>query len=121
MERTELTSSPPQLRTALVCRLQVLTPLSLLVNITAVLVCSVAVTPGIRTSGACLSPDETDFAILFSYTEDIEKMYPSSISPKPLLVATYLLLVYVGQVGYCILLVMAKKQETKVRIRKHQS
>ena len=30
-------------------RLQVLTPLSLLVNITAVLVCSIAVTPGIRT------------------------------------------------------------------------
>jgi len=65
------------------------------VNITAMLVCSVAVTPGIQ---------------------DIEKMYPSSISPKPLLVATYLLLVYVGQVGYCILLVMAKKQETKKTI-----
>ena len=29
-------------------RLQVLTPLSLLVNITAVMVCSIAVTPGIR-------------------------------------------------------------------------
>lgn len=85
------------------------------------LVCSVAVTPGIRTSGARPPPDEIDLVILFSYTEDIGKMYPSSISPKPLLVATYLLLVYVGQVGYCILLVMAKKQETKVRIRKCQS
>ena len=42
-------------------------------------------------------------------------MYPSSISPKPLLIATYLLLVYVGQVGYCALLVMARKTETKVR------
>lgn len=42
-------------------------------------------------------------------------MFPSSISPKPLLIATYLLLVYVGQVGYCILLVMARKPETKVR------
>ena len=36
-------------------RLQVLTPLSLLVNITAVLVCSIAVSPGIRTSGATLN------------------------------------------------------------------
>ena len=42
-------------------------------------------------------------------------MFPSSISPNPLLIATYLLLVYVGQVGYCILLVMARKPETKVR------
>ena len=45
-------------------------------------------------------------------------MYPSSISPKPLLIATYLLLVYVGQLGYCILLVMARKRETKVRSQK---
>ena len=45
-------------------------------------------------------------------------MYPSSISPRPLLIATYLLLVYVGQVGYCILLVMARKKETKVRDRR---
>ena len=45
-------------------------------------------------------------------------MYPSSISPKPLLIATYLLLVYVGQVGYCILLVIARKAETKVRNQK---
>ena len=42
-------------------------------------------------------------------------MFPSSISPKPLLIATYLLLVYIGQVGYCILLVTARKPETKVR------
>jgi hypothetical protein len=97
----------------LVCRLQVLTPLSLLVNITAVLVCSMAVTPGIRTSCAWLSADEIDS--VFLHTEDIEKMFPSSISPNPLLIATYLLLVYVGQVGYCILLVMARKPETKVR------
>jgi len=47
--------------------------------------------------------------------EDIEKMFPSSISPNPFLIATYLLLVYVGQVGYCILLVTARKPETKVR------
>lgn len=93
MEDLPLDANHPAVRDYLaLIRLQVLTPLSLLVNITAVLVCSVAVTPGIQ---------------------DIENMYPSSISPKPLLIATYLLLVYVGQVGYCILLVMAKKQETK--------
>jgi len=44
-------------------------------------------------------------------------MYPSPISPKPLLIASYLLLVYAGQVGYCILLVLARKPETKVRGR----
>ena len=46
-------------------------------------------------------------------------MFPSSISPNPLLIATYLLLVYIGQVGYCILLVTARKPETKVRHQTH--
>jgi len=98
MEDLPLDTNNPAVRDYLaLIRLQVLTPLSLLVNITAVMVCSIAVTPGIQ---------------------DIEKMYPSSISPKPLLIATYLLLVYVGQVGYCILLVLARKSETKKTITK---
>jgi len=98
MEGLPLDTNNPAVRDYLaLIRLQILTPLSLLVNITAVLVCSIAVTPGIR---------------------DIEAMYPSSISPKPLLIATYLLLVYVGQVGYCVLLVMARKAETKKTITK---
>ncbi|KAF9645230.1 hypothetical protein BDM02DRAFT_3120522 [Thelephora ganbajun] len=96
MENLPLDTSNPAVRDYLtLIRLQVLTPLSLLVNITAVLVCSIVVTPGIQ---------------------DIEKMFPSSISPKPLLIATYLLLVYIGQVGYCILLVTARKPETKKTI-----
>jgi len=98
MEDLPLDANHPAVRDYLaLIRLQVLTPLSLLVNIIAVMVCSVAVTPGIQ---------------------DIENMYPSSITPKPLLIATYLLLVYVGQVGCCILLVMAKKPETKKTITK---
>lgn len=98
MEGLPLDTNHPAVRDYLaLIRLQVLTPLSLLVNITAVLVCSLALSPGIQ---------------------DIEKMFPSSISPKPLLIATYLLLVYVGQVGYCILLVVARKPETKKTITK---
>jgi len=98
MEDLPLDAAHPAVRDYLaLIRLQVLTPLSLLVNITAVLVCSIAVNPGIQ---------------------DIEKMFPSSISPKPLLIGTYLLLVYVGQVGYCVLLVAARKPETKKTITK---
>ena len=52
MEQTRLTSNHLHAWVTAVHRLQVLTPLSLLVNITAVMVCSIAVTPGIRTWGA---------------------------------------------------------------------
>jgi len=98
MEELPLDTTNPVIRDYLaLIRLQVLTPLSLLVNITAVLVCSLSISPGIQ---------------------DIEKMFPSSISPKPLLIASYLLLVYVGQVGYCILLVTARKPETKKNHKK---
>ena len=50
---------------------------------------------------------------LFSI-EGIEKVFPSSISPKPLLYAGYLLFVYAGQVT-------ARKPETKVRNRNLRS
>jgi len=43
----------------------------------------------------------------------VEKQYPSSISPQPWLIAIYILLLYVGQLGYCVLLVLVQKQETK--------
>jgi len=78
-------------------RLQVLTPLSLAANIVTVLICSLVVTPSIR---------------------GVEKQYPSSISPQPWLIAIYILLLYVGQLGYCVLLVLVQKQETKQTIIK---
>ncbi|KAH7888259.1 hypothetical protein F5I97DRAFT_1866924 [Phlebopus sp. FC_14] len=73
-------------------RLQVLTPLSLLINIATVLVCTIIVKPSIGT---------------------VTKMYPTSISPHPTLVAIYVIAIYIGQVGYCLLLVFARKVETK--------
>lgn len=94
MEDLPIDTSHPVIRDYLsLIRLQVLTPLSLLINIASVMVCTLVVTPSIR---------------------DIEKMYPSSISPNPMLIAPYVLLIYVGQIGYCILLVFARKPETKV-------
>jgi len=41
------------------------------------------------------------------------KKWPTSISPKPVIIAVYIVVIYVGQIGYCILLVLAKKPETK--------
>ncbi|KIJ59759.1 hypothetical protein HYDPIDRAFT_118103 [Hydnomerulius pinastri MD-312] len=85
-------SSPAVQEYLSLVRLQVLTPLSLLINIATVLVCTVLVKPSIG---------------------DITKMYPTSISPHPALVAIYVVVIYVGQIGYCVLLVFARKIETK--------
>lgn len=74
-------------------RLQVLTPLSLLINIATVLVCTVLIKPGIAA---------------------VTKEYPTSISPSPFLIAIYVCVIYAGQIGYCFLLVLARKPETKV-------
>jgi len=73
-------------------RLQVLTPLSLLKNIVTVLVCSFIVRPSLG---------------------DVTRSHPASISPSARAIAIYILAIYVGQVGYCILLVSARKPETK--------
>jgi len=43
----------------------------------------------------------------------VSKLYPTSISPQPAVIGAYLLAVYVCQVGFCVLLVFARKQETK--------
>ena len=42
-------------------------------------------------------------------------MYPTSLTPRPSMIAFYVVAVYCMQVGYCILLTIARKQETKVR------
>jgi len=72
--------------------LQVLTPLSLLINIATVMVCTLVMSPNLG---------------------QIAKLYPSSIAPKPSMIAVYLVLIYLGQIGYCVLLVLARKPETK--------
>ena len=40
--------------------------------------------------------------------------YPTSISPKFWLIQIYVAAIWVGQIGYCFLLLLARKAETKV-------
>ncbi|KAJ8700787.1 hypothetical protein PTI98_003777 [Pleurotus ostreatus] len=79
----------------LLIRLQVLTPLSLLINIGSVLTCSLVADPSIR---------------------GIFRLYPAPISPKAVVIGAYVLLIYAAQIGYCVLLTAARKPETKVRL-----
>ena len=95
-----------------------MTPLSLLINIATVLVCTVVVKPGI---GALhpLTSESTGLAfdrICFDIGE-VTKAHPSSISPLPSLIAIYVIAIYAGQIGYCLLLVLANKPETKVGLQ----
>ncbi|KAI0031517.1 hypothetical protein K488DRAFT_51946 [Vararia minispora EC-137] len=82
---------------SLIRRLQVLTPLSLLANIVTVAVCSFVVHPSLG---------------------DITRWHPASISPSVPVVAFYILAIYVLQVGYCLLLVIVTKTETKKTVVK---
>ncbi|KAG0698943.1 hypothetical protein DFH29DRAFT_983708 [Suillus ampliporus] len=96
MDSLPIDVSHPAVRDYLsLIRLQVLTPLSLLINIAAVLVCSVIVKPS---AGSVI------------------KSHPTSISPSPSLIAAYVAAIFLGQIGYCILLVMARKPETKTTL-----
>ncbi|KAF4579510.1 hypothetical protein EYR36_001324 [Pleurotus pulmonarius] len=81
----------------LLIRLQVLTPLSLLINIGSVLTCSLVADPSIR---------------------GIFRLYPAPISPKAVVIGAYVLLIYAAQIGYCVLLTVARKPETKQAIVK---
>jgi hypothetical protein len=83
----------PQVREYLsLIRLQVLTPLSLLISIATLVICGFLVTPSIS---------------------HVAKINATSISPKISLIAVYLAAIYGLQIGYCVLLVLARKPETK--------
>ncbi|KAJ7224464.1 hypothetical protein GGX14DRAFT_425757 [Mycena pura] len=73
-------------------RLQVLTPLSLLINIASVAICIALVNPSMRI---------------------ISKLHPTSISPQPSVIFAYVAVMYLGQIGHCVLLILARKPETK--------
>ncbi|KAI0711377.1 hypothetical protein C8Q76DRAFT_56353 [Earliella scabrosa] len=93
MENLPIDTSHPAVREYLaLIRLQVLTPLSLLVNIVAMMVCTFVLEPNLGT---------------------ISKLYPSSISPQPHMIAVYVVGIYILQVGYCILLVFSRNPDTK--------
>lgn len=98
MESLPLDISHPAVRDYLsLVRLQVLTPLSLLINIATLVVCSVIVKPS---------------------AGSIIKSHPTSISPSPNLIAAYIVAIFLGQIGYCTLLVVARKPETKTTLVK---
>jgi len=79
-------------------RLQVLTPLSLLINIAAVVICATVVKPNLA---------------------EVSREYvPTSITPKTAMIATFVFVIYAAQIGYCILLVLVRKPETKATLTK---
>ncbi|TFK31117.1 hypothetical protein BDQ12DRAFT_694530 [Crucibulum laeve] len=93
MEALPIDMNNPAVRDYLaLVRLQVLTPLSLLINIATVIVCATVVNPTIG---------------------GISRLHPTAISPKPAVIAIYVLVIFLGQIGYCLLLVLANKPETK--------
>lgn len=58
----------------------------------------------------------TSGSVSDSFTGEIAQLYPTSISPLPAMIAVYLVAIYICQIGYCLLLVLARKPETKVCI-----
>ncbi|KAF8511317.1 hypothetical protein JB92DRAFT_2935233 [Gautieria morchelliformis] len=92
-EEIPLDTNHPAVREyLLLVRLQVLTPLSLLINIATFMVATFIVSPGLST---------------------ISKLHPTPISPSPTFVGVYVVAIFAGQIGYCLLLVLASKEETK--------
>ncbi|KAF4612903.1 hypothetical protein D9613_011131 [Agrocybe pediades] len=73
-------------------RLQVLTPLSLLLNIASLLICAILAQPSIP-------------YLLHSH--------PTALTPNAHAIAVYVMAVWIAQIGYCVLLVTARKEETK--------
>jgi hypothetical protein len=47
---------------------------------------------------------------------EIARLYPAVIAPEPRMIAVYLVAIYLGQIGYCVMLVLARKPETKASI-----
>ncbi|RDB23775.1 hypothetical protein Hypma_009399 [Hypsizygus marmoreus] len=98
MDTLPIDLSHPAVRDYLsLVRLQVLTPLSLLINIAVIVVCTALANPTLS---------------------QVASLYPTAISPNPSVVAAYVLVIYLGQLGYCILLVLASKPETKQTLTK---
>lgn len=77
-------------------RLQVLTPLAVLINIATIFVSKFITYPGLDT---------------------ISKTHPTPISPSPNVLGIYFVVLFICLIGYCCLLVMASKEETKVCCR----
>ncbi|EMD37014.1 hypothetical protein CERSUDRAFT_114912 [Gelatoporia subvermispora B] len=97
MDSSPLDTSLPAVReyVALV-RLQVLTPLSLLLALASFLVCAFVLRPSLA---------------------DLVHLYPSVLAPNKRVVGVYLALLFVAQIGLCVLLVVARDPHTKHLLR----
>lgn len=86
-------TSDPRTRLALkLLRLQVLTPLSVLINVAANLVCALVISPSMG---------------------EIMELFPNGMTPKTEMVGFYMTGVYVLLIGFCVLLITARNPETK--------
>ncbi|CAE6417267.1 unnamed protein product [Rhizoctonia solani] len=86
-------TSDPRTRLALkLLRLQVLTPLSVLINVAANLVCALVISPSMA---------------------EIMDLFPSGLTPKSEMLGFYMTAVYVLLIGFCVLLITARNHETK--------
>jgi hypothetical protein len=90
-----LDSNDPAIRRALhLIRIQVLTPVSVLVNIATCIICALVINPSMK---------------------DISNMFPSTMTPKSTMIGLYWMVVFGMMVFYSLLIVIATKDETKVR------
>ncbi|KEP49162.1 signal peptidase complex catalytic subunit SEC11 [Rhizoctonia solani 123E] len=86
-------TADPRTRLALkLLRLQVLTPLSVLINVAANLVCALVISPSMA---------------------EIMELFPNGMTPKTEMVGFYMTVVYVLLIGFCVLLITARNPETK--------
>ncbi|KAF8324000.1 hypothetical protein DL93DRAFT_2104407 [Clavulina sp. PMI_390] len=86
-------SSDPQVRLLLKhVRLQALTPMAVLINLTATIICALVLTPS---------------------TERIAEIYATPFNSQPYMLGLYWLGTSVLLIGYCFILMIATKQETK--------
>jgi len=69
-----------------------------------------------RTYSPVLSMADNSFHFIIG---GVTKAHPTSISPQPYLIAVYVLAIYAGQIGHCLLLVLARKAETKASPTAH--
>ncbi|KAG9047926.1 hypothetical protein FS837_001182 [Tulasnella sp. UAMH 9824] len=93
VETPLLNAQDPDTRLVLkLLRLQVLTPLAVLVNIASFLICSIVVKPSMR---------------------DLNRAFPTAITPNAGMIAMLWIIVFAGEVLFCMLLVVGRKHHTR--------
>jgi hypothetical protein len=105
MDATGIITQEEMHRSMMLVRLQIATPLSLLMTIGSNLVCAF--------SHLILPVDPYRHSCSYRAAE-INKQYPTLLSPNAILLGLYWIVVYALQIGFCLILVTARKDETKV-------